>query len=112
MLADGMDGLTSLEQLMIEECPGIEEFPEGLLQRLKYLYRVLCPDLEKRYRQGGEYFHLLSSIPEISIADDKATEIEIVKGTESGMKKLVRRLLPSSVNSLTLTEVCSPITSF
>lgn len=64
-LADGMDGLTSLERLIVLDCPGIEEFPQGLLQRLPALKSLRvsgCPNLEKRCREGGEYFHLLSSL--------------------------------------------------
>uniref|UniRef100_A0A0A9EXD9 Uncharacterized protein n=1 Tax=Arundo donax TaxID=35708 RepID=A0A0A9EXD9_ARUDO len=66
-LPDGMDGLTSLEQLSIGGCPGIEKLPQGLLQRLpalKYLYISRCPDLKRRCEEGGEYFDLISSIPE------------------------------------------------
>lgn len=65
-LPDGMDGLTSLELLIITYCPGIEKFPQGLLQRLpalKYLEIAGCPDLQRRCREGGEYFDLIASIP-------------------------------------------------
>ena len=66
-LPDGMDGLTSLEQLIIDSCPGINRFPQGLLQRLpalKSLTIVGCPDLQRRCREGGEYFELVSLIPD------------------------------------------------
>ncbi|CAO2179845.1 unnamed protein product [Urochloa humidicola] len=66
VLPDGMDGLTSLEQLGIASCPGIEEFPQGLLQRipaLKLFHIRGCPDLQRRCREGGEYFDLVSPIP-------------------------------------------------
>ncbi|RCV32115.1 hypothetical protein SETIT_6G232200v2 [Setaria italica] len=62
-LPDGMDGLTSLD---IGYCPGIEKFPQGLQQRLpalKFLYIWGCPDLQRRCREGGEYFDLIASIP-------------------------------------------------
>lgn len=88
-LPDGMDGLTSLEQLRIGYCPGINEFPQGLLQRLPLLKSLCistCPELQRRCREGGEYFHLLSSIPEKSI---RYTE------TESSSKNFLRRLIPS-----------------
>ncbi|CAO2170135.1 unnamed protein product [Urochloa humidicola] len=66
-LPDGMDGLTSLERLMISLCPGIEKFPQGLLRRLPALKSLGirdCPDLERRCREGGEYFDLVASIPD------------------------------------------------
>jgi len=69
-LPDGMDGLTSLEWLHIDDCPGIERFPQGLLQRLpslKYLRIYRCPDLQRRCREGGEYFDLVASIPDKDI---------------------------------------------
>ncbi|RCV32133.1 hypothetical protein SETIT_6G233400v2 [Setaria italica] len=64
-LPDGMDGLTSLELLTIGDCPGIEKFPQGLLHRLpalEYLSIYGCPDLQRRCREGGEYFDLTASI--------------------------------------------------
>ncbi|RCV32132.1 hypothetical protein SETIT_6G233300v2 [Setaria italica] len=80
-LPDGMDGLTSLD---IGLCPGIEKFPQGLLQRLpalKYLYIHHCPDLQRRCREGGEYFDLIASIPHKYIeAPAQATEVAIHKG--------------------------------
>ncbi|RCV32162.1 hypothetical protein SETIT_6G235800v2 [Setaria italica] len=69
-LPDGMDGLTSLEKLQIGYCPGIEKFPQGLLQRLpalKSLNIYDCPDLQRRCREGGEYFDLIASIPDCYI---------------------------------------------
>ncbi|CAL5000775.1 unnamed protein product [Urochloa decumbens] len=66
VLPDGIDGLSSLEKLRISECPGIEKFPHGLLQRLpilKYLEIEGCPDLQRRCREGGEYFDSISMIP-------------------------------------------------
>ena len=65
-LPDGMDGLTSLERLMIHSCPGINKFPQGLLQQLPALKSLKidgCPDLQRRCREGGEYFELVSLIP-------------------------------------------------
>ncbi|TVU04751.1 hypothetical protein EJB05_47884, partial [Eragrostis curvula] len=86
-LPDGMDGLTSLERLVIMYCPGIEGFPQDLQQRLpdlKYLWINLCPNLQRRCREGGEYFDLVSSIPKKHIP--AASEPEI--------KKSVKRFLP------------------
>lgn len=97
-LPDGMDGLTSLERLAIEACPGIEEFPHGLLERLpalKLLRIAECPKLQRRCREGGEYFHLVSSIPNKQIPEAESQHEE----TGSSMKKLVRRLLPSCADS-------------
>jgi Leucine-rich repeat (LRR) protein len=92
-LPDRMDGLTSLERFSIICCPGIEKFPEGLLQLLPAIKRLCvqnCPDLGRRCREGGEYFYLVSSIPEKSIR-----EIHTV----SNKRKFLRRLLPSCVDS-------------
>ncbi|KAM0828236.1 hypothetical protein ACQ4PT_067679 [Festuca glaucescens] len=94
-LPDEMDGLTSLEQLWIYRCPGIEEFPHGLLQRLSYLKDLTlkgCPELERRCRQGGEYFHLVSSIPYTCIT-------EAAPESEFSRKKFLRRLLPPCANT-------------
>jgi len=71
-LPDGMDDLTSLEQLDINCCPGIEKFPHGLLQRLPALKSLCiwyCPDLQRRCREGGEYFNLVAPIPEKRIPE-------------------------------------------
>jgi len=65
-LPDVMDGLTSLEVLTILRCPGIGKLPQGLLQQfqaIKCLQIEGCPELQRRCRQGGEYFDLVSSIP-------------------------------------------------
>ncbi|KAK3124019.1 hypothetical protein QOZ80_8AG0639370 [Eleusine coracana subsp. coracana] len=86
-LPDGMDGLTSLEGLIVEECPGIEKLPQGLLQRLPALQLLeikACPDLQKHCSHGGEYFDLISCIPDKDIP-----------ALESKMKKFVTRLHPS-----------------
>ncbi|KAJ1269471.1 hypothetical protein BS78_07G214300 [Paspalum vaginatum] len=69
-LPDGMNGLTSLEQLWIWSCKRIEKFPPGLLQRLPHLKKLsvhYCPRLQRRCREGGEYFDLISSVTEKSI---------------------------------------------
>ncbi|KAJ1269466.1 hypothetical protein BS78_07G213900 [Paspalum vaginatum] len=90
-LPDGMCGLTSLQWLSIDECPGIEKFPQGLLQRLpdlKFLEIKVCPDLQRRCRQGGEYFDLISSIPNKDIP-----------AAESNIKKFVKKLVPSCLST-------------
>ncbi|TVU04752.1 hypothetical protein EJB05_47885, partial [Eragrostis curvula] len=79
VLPDGMDGLTSLGRLSIRRCPGIEGFPQGLLQRLpalNYLQIQDCPDLQRRCREGGEYFDLVSSIPNKDIPAASEPEIQ------------------------------------
>jgi hypothetical protein len=88
VLPGGMDGLTSLEQLEIGHCPGINKFPQGLLQRLpalKCLKIYDCPDLQRRCREGGEYFDLVFSIPDKRIPQPYEPE------TKKSMKS---RLLP------------------
>lgn len=85
-LPDGMDGLTSLDWLSISGCPGIEKFPQGLLQHfsaLKYLYIDGCPDLQRRCRNGGEYFDLVTSIPD-----------KFIPATEATKKKSAKNLSP------------------
>jgi hypothetical protein len=70
VLPDGMDGLPSLEQLWIGSCPGIDKFPQGLLQRLPALRSLDirgCPDLQRRCREGGDYFDFVSPIPDKDI---------------------------------------------
>jgi len=91
-LPDGMDGLTSLERLMIHSCPGINKFPQGLLQQLPALKSLKidgCPDLQRRCREGGEYFDLVSSIPDIYIQPPYEPETK---------KSVKSRLLPWRVD--------------
>jgi len=86
-----MDGLTSLERLEIVACPGIERFPQGLLQRLPALKRLsiyACPDLQRRCREGGEYFNLVASIPDKRIPPPAPEP-------EPETKKPVKWFLPS-----------------
>ncbi|XP_044431794.1 putative disease resistance protein RGA1 [Triticum aestivum] len=98
-LPDGMDGLTSLRQLTIGGSPGIEELPNGLLQRLPALDEISiygCPELERRCREGGEYFHLVPvrAESEFRIRVPEA-ESEIRTGApevESSGKKFLRRI--------------------
>uniref|UniRef100_A0A0E0ENK5 Uncharacterized protein n=1 Tax=Oryza meridionalis TaxID=40149 RepID=A0A0E0ENK5_9ORYZ len=89
LLPDGMDGLTSLRKIRLAGCPGIEKFPEGLLQRLptlESLHLYSCSDqLLRRCKEGGEYFDLLSSIPDIS---------NNISSKVLRKKKLAKRLLP------------------
>ncbi|KAJ4757693.1 NBS-LRR-like resistance protein [Rhynchospora pubera] len=62
-----MEHLPSLKFLRIRDCPGIESFPEGIQQRLpslQILWVVNCPALERRCIRGGDYWHLVSSIPD------------------------------------------------
>ncbi|XBH97647.1 hypothetical protein VPH35_127295 [Triticum aestivum] len=109
-LPDGMDGLTSLRELAITHCPGIEEFPNGILQRLPALddLRIVgCPELQRRCREGGEYFHHLVPIPFKYIPGESEPESESESefGTgaaeaESSKKRFLKRLLlPCGVHS-------------
>uniref|UniRef100_A0ACD6APV1 Uncharacterized protein n=1 Tax=Avena sativa TaxID=4498 RepID=A0ACD6APV1_AVESA len=87
-LPDGMHGLTSLRELTISGSPEIEEFPHGLLERLPTLECLSidgCPELERRCREGGEYFDLVSSIPRkyIQQASPESVQVE-----ESGIEAL------------------------
>jgi len=78
-LPDGMDGLTSLRKLEIGYCLAMEEFPNGLLQRLPALDELIisgCPELERRCREGGEYFHHLVPIPAKRIPREPESEAE------------------------------------
>ncbi|CAL5004912.1 unnamed protein product [Urochloa decumbens] len=80
-LPNGIERLTSLEQLTIRECPGIEKFPHGLLRRLptlNYLKIEGCPDLQRCCREGGEYFDLISTIPEKIILSAEAEQMKPV----------------------------------
>ncbi|XP_048546431.1 disease resistance protein RGA2-like [Triticum urartu] len=67
VLPDGMCGLTSLRDLRFYFCPAMEELPHGLLERLPTLKLLRirgCPELIRRCTEGGEYFHLVSSVPD------------------------------------------------
>ncbi|KAJ4789186.1 NBS-LRR-like resistance protein [Rhynchospora pubera] len=62
--------LPSLVDFVIYECPGIKSFPPGLRNRLPSLQRLFiddCPALERRCRSGGDYYDLVSSIPDLVI---------------------------------------------
>ncbi|XP_044950183.1 putative disease resistance protein RGA3 [Hordeum vulgare subsp. vulgare] len=94
------DGLTSLEQVTVERCTGIEKIPQDLLQQLpalKSMKIVGCPNLQRHCTQGGEYFHLISSVPHKDIP---------AAGTGSGSKSqtFLKTLMPScwlsSLNSV------------
>jgi Leucine-rich repeat (LRR) protein len=79
---DNMGHLPSLKDLRISNCPGIESFPESLQQRLpslQYLFIYKCPALERRCRRGGDYSHLVSSIPRFEI-HEKITKSQSILG--------------------------------
>ncbi|KAJ4808693.1 NBS-LRR-like resistance protein [Rhynchospora pubera] len=64
--------LPSLVDLSIYECSGIKSFPPGLRNRLPSLQRLYikkCPALERRCRSGGDYYDLVSSIPDLEIGN-------------------------------------------
>ncbi|KAM0900479.1 hypothetical protein ACQ4PT_020612 [Festuca glaucescens] len=100
LLPNRMDGVASLDRLTIGYCPGIEKLSEGLLQRLPTLRSLCvqgCPDLGRRCREGGWYFHLVSSVPDkvIQVAEHSGPAIQ----TSSNRKNFVRRLLPFCADS-------------
>ncbi|KAJ4773273.1 Disease resistance protein RGA2 [Rhynchospora pubera] len=67
---DNMEHLPSLEQLHILGCPRIRSFPKGLQERLsslQFLAITACPALESCCTVGGNYWHLVSRIPELHI---------------------------------------------
>ncbi|KAJ4769781.1 NBS-LRR-like resistance protein [Rhynchospora pubera] len=62
--------LPSLVYLGITKCPGIKSFSPSLRNRLpslQQLYINNCPALERRCRSGGDYYDLVSSIPDLTI---------------------------------------------
>jgi hypothetical protein len=66
-----MCGLTSLEELLIWDFPGIKSLPEGIkdLTSLRKLVVWDCPDLHKRCkRRKGEDCHLISHIPALILS--------------------------------------------
>ncbi|KAM0913313.1 hypothetical protein ACQ4PT_012255 [Festuca glaucescens] len=92
-LPDGMNHLASLERLQIQG-PGGEKFQLGPVQwspAIRSLMITGCPELQRRCREGGEYFHLVSSI---AIKCIQAPEFQHEE-TESSMKKFLKRLLPA-----------------
>jgi NB-ARC domain/Leucine Rich Repeat len=83
---DNMGHLPSLKHLSISNCTVIESFSESLQQcvpSLQYLSIYKCPALERRCRRGGDYCHLVLSIPELYIHE------EITKS-----QSILGRLLP------------------
>ena len=63
--------LTSLEELLIWDCPGIKSLPEGIkgLTSLRKLVVWDCPDLHRRCkRRKGEDWHLISHIPALILS--------------------------------------------
>jgi hypothetical protein len=93
-----MDSLTSLDRLTSIVQDRETLVWEGLFQRLPVpALKSGCPDLGRRYREGVEYFHLVSSIPDevIQVAEHNVPATQTV----SNKKKVLRRLLPSCADS-------------
>uniref|UniRef100_A0A0D9XAE6 NB-ARC domain-containing protein n=1 Tax=Leersia perrieri TaxID=77586 RepID=A0A0D9XAE6_9ORYZ len=89
-LPNGMDRLTSLKRLEIWWCPKIKKLPQGLLKRLPTLEFLSVkgnPELQRLFTESGEYFHLISSVPQIEL-EESETELR------PNPKKLVKRFLP------------------
>uniref|UniRef100_A0A0D9XBP9 Uncharacterized protein n=1 Tax=Leersia perrieri TaxID=77586 RepID=A0A0D9XBP9_9ORYZ len=68
-LPDDLDSLTSLERLIIYNCPLIEAFPEGLQQRLPALQslKIKAGSVLLGLCRSGGYHRLISSIPDLTI---------------------------------------------
>ncbi|KAJ3708525.1 hypothetical protein LUZ61_012230 [Rhynchospora tenuis] len=72
---ENMEHLPSLQHLWILNCPGIESFPEGVQRRLPSLQNLWirnCPALERRCTSGGDYWHLVSPIPDKNIGIEES----------------------------------------
>ncbi|KAJ0717449.1 putative leucine-rich repeat domain superfamily [Helianthus annuus] len=65
-LSMGLQHLTSLQHLTIQECPKMKHLPKQLLPSLLSLRIYFCPDLRKRCEgRGSHYYPLISHIPDI-----------------------------------------------
>ncbi|KAJ4836595.1 hypothetical protein Tsubulata_030482 [Turnera subulata] len=75
---EGLQHLTSLGILVINDCPKLERIPEeGLPSSLPHLQIAGCPLLEKRCRrQKGEDWPKISHIPSIWINDERISKRE------------------------------------
>ncbi|KAJ0860862.1 putative leucine-rich repeat domain superfamily [Helianthus annuus] len=65
-LSMGLQHLTSLQHLIIWNCPKMKHLPKQLLPSLLHLRIHECPDLRKRCEgRGSHYYPLISHIPHI-----------------------------------------------
>jgi hypothetical protein len=62
--------LNSLRDLRIDNCPSLERLPEEGLQQLSSLYYLEfgeCPIIREKYKmEGGERWHTIRHIPNVS----------------------------------------------
>uniref|UniRef100_A0A251SXI2 Putative leucine-rich repeat domain, L domain-like protein n=1 Tax=Helianthus annuus TaxID=4232 RepID=A0A251SXI2_HELAN len=69
-LSTGLQHLTSLQHLLIDDCPKVNDLPETLLPSLLCLSISNCPKLKERCEgRGSHYWPLISHIPCIEIED-------------------------------------------
>ncbi|KAL7608135.1 hypothetical protein Lser_V15G13891 [Lactuca serriola] len=62
-VSTGLQHLTSLQHLFIENCPETKDLPENLLPLLLVLCIHGCPNLKEKISKGGSYWPHISLIP-------------------------------------------------
>ncbi|CAI9277649.1 unnamed protein product [Lactuca saligna] len=62
-VSSGLQHLTSLQRLIIQNCPKTTDLPENLLPLLLVLWIEGCPNLKERISRGGIYWPHVSLIP-------------------------------------------------
>ncbi|PWA44588.1 NBS-LRR resistance-like protein [Artemisia annua] len=77
----GLQHLTSLQQLIIDDCPEIQDLPEELLPSLLSLGIGGCRDeLKEKTSRRGSYWPRISYIPDVDIAGISDGVINVVTG--------------------------------
>ncbi|KAI3504126.1 hypothetical protein L1887_32671 [Cichorium endivia] len=71
-VSTGLEDLTSLQHLLIHNCPKMMDLPEKLLPSLLSLRICRCPNnLKEKSSIGGSYWDLVSQIPRLDINEQK-----------------------------------------